>query len=250
MAKDKPTKTKKAAPDPNLKNSNNPINVIYNPDIEVLETANSDLLNNPIRLRAFFKQECERIIQLEGIEYKQTPKDPEKIYPKLDVFGWLLLLDDLKLHTLYQNPFLFSDGKNALGQYIYNYNKLLVLWDVYIFICRNYGFIPCEDGFKTMTGVDTEQLLRWSSTKQPNFIKIIRETEKVTFISTFRDSKVPIERIYAANNLYKLDGTGQEENTAAAFDVLPDLLALSGGSVPQIDTIRTQEESPENAAKP
>ena len=248
MTNNKPTKTKKVEPDPNTINSKkSPVKAVYNnTDIEVLETANEELLQNPARLRAFFRQESERIIDFENIEYKQTPKDPEKIYPKLDVFGWLLLLDDLKIHTLYSNPFLFSDGKTPNGKYIYNYNKMLILWDVYIYLCRYYGFIPSEDGYKTMTGIESEQLLRWASTKKVNFIKIIRETEKVTFISTFRDSKVPIERIYAANNLYKLDGTGQEENNAPAFDVLPDLLQLSGGNVPQIDTINTQEEQTEN----
>lgn len=219
-------------------------------NFEVVEIANEKMLHDKIRARKYFETLAEKIIKEYDITYQTTPKDPDKIYPKLDVFGWYRLLSyiqlDIEKNQLIVKPGFTYSGINGKDKYIY-YNTMCLV-DVYINLCAKYGMIPQSNDFLTMTGInDRGVFFRWASTTGENIIKIIDEIGKKSFVSTFINSKVPIERIYTANNLYQLDNTPIKQEVAT-LDTLPDLLQLTGKNenVPMFGTIQDTTESPEN----
>lgn len=216
--------------------------------VEIVETANKELLQDKIRARTYFRNLAEKIIKEQNIEYQITPKDTAKIYPRLDVFGWRLVLDFIQIHNETTGLLLTGNRKpyNSTDSYKYNYNNTLCMMDVYIFLCGVYGFIPCADDFLTLTGIDRDVFLKWASMGNPNLLKKVEEIGKSAFIKTFLNSKVPIERIYTANNLYNLDETPEKQDTLQ-LETLPDLKQLTAKSeiVPLLDTIQAKTESPE-----
>lgn len=213
--------------------------------VEVVETANKELLQDKIRARAYFKHLAEKIIEEQDIQYQATPKDKDKIYPRLDVFGWGLVLDFIQLYN--ERDGLLLSGDKRIDSYKYNYNNVLCMTDVYIFLCAVYGFIPCGDDLLKITGIDRDVFLRWASSGYTDLIKKVDEIGKSAFVKTFLNSKVPIERIYTANNLYQLDET-PEKADVLQLETLPDLkqLTAQNGIVPLLDTIQADAIQAEN----
>lgn len=78
------------------------------------------------------------------------------------------------------------------------------------------------------SGIDRETLLEWLSSGKSVLYKKAIENSKNTVLSGFENSQVPILRLAAGNYKYKLNTPIQEHQEAAAVDVLPDLLAISG----------------------
>ena len=71
-------------------------------------------------------------------------------------------------------------------------------------------------------------MLEWLSSGRSFLYKKALENSKNTVLSGFENSQVPILRLAAGNYKYKLNTPTQEHQEAAAVDVLPDLLAISG----------------------
>ena len=90
--------------------------------------------------------------------------------------------------------------------------------------------IPTSDGLLKITGIDRDVFVKWASTGKPNLTKKVDEIGKGNFVQTFVNSKVPIERMYTANNLYGMDKNGSDSSDMIPeLETLPDLLALPDG---------------------
>ena len=238
MANNKPSKKTKINTMAADMKKNDPVTVSNVAQIELVDQANKELLSSKIRARNFFRQLVENTIQEQNLKYTYTPKDTNKEYPKLDIFGWFIVLDYIKINLEETGVLLDSTvrprynnsvhGFNS-DSYKYNYNNVLCIMDVYIYLCSIYGFIPTGQGFIQMTGICQDVFWKWASTGKLNIIKKVDEIGKNGFIETFINSKIPLERIYTANNLYSLNNDAAAADEVPELETLPDLLSLPNG---------------------
>lgn len=195
--------------------------------IETVENSNDYILSNIGAYLEYIRETIKKIIADEGLQYAE-PMDKKKIYPAFNYIQFQYLLSrvfDLVFSVNTELLFIYYNNKYNKK---YDIHKVELCYEVYYRLCSFYGFVCSIEGFYIFSGIDKETLLEWLSSGRSNLYKKALENSKNTVLSGFENSQVPILRLAAGNYKYKLNTPTQEHQEAAAVDVLPDLLAISG----------------------
>ena len=195
--------------------------------IETVENSNTYILSNIGAYLEYIRETIKKIIADEGLQYAE-PMDKKKIYPAFNYIQFQYLLSRVFDLVFSVNTELLYIYYNDKYNKKYDIHKVELCYEVYYRLCAYYGFICSIEGFYKFSGIDKETLLEWLSSGRSNLYKKALENSKNTVLSGFENSQVPILRLAAGNYKYKLNTPIQEHQEAAAVDVLPDLLAISG----------------------
>lgn len=223
------------------------------PDL-IVENSNEIILNDISAYLQYLRDNIKRIIEVDGLQYSE-PMDKKKIYPAFTYNQFLYLLQRLYDCVFSVNLELLYD--NYINKYNKNYNikKVELCYEVYNRLCLYYGFVCSLEGFYLISGIDKDTLHDWLSCGRSQLLKKALENSKNALVSGFENSQVPILRLAAGNYKYKLQTPQNDRTEAAAVDVLPDLLQLTGSSqqalstnnnliVPESDTIQNDIKTP------
>ena len=195
--------------------------------IETVENSNDYILSNIGAYLEYIRETIKKIIADEGLQYAE-PMDKKKIYPAFNYIQFQYLLSRV-FDTVYTvNTELLYIYYNDKYSKKYDIHKVELCYEVYYRLCAYYGFVCSVEGFYKFSGIDKETLLEWLSSGRSQIYKKALENSKNTVLSGFENSQVPILRLAAGNYKYRLNTPTQEHQEAAAVDVLPDLLAISG----------------------
>lgn len=195
--------------------------------IDTVENSNDYILSNIGAYLEYIRETIKKIIADEGLQYAE-PMDKKKIYPAFNYIQFQYLLSRV-FDTVYAvNTELLYIYYHDKFKKKYDIHKVELCYEVYCRLCAYYGFICSVEGFYKFSGIDKETLLEWLSSGRSVLYKKALENSKNTVLSGFENSQVPILRLAAGNYKYKLNTPAQEHQEAAAVDVLPDLLAISG----------------------
>lgn len=214
-----------------------------------IEDSNKNILNNTDNYLQYIRENLQQIIIDDGLKYSD-PMDSKKIYPAFTYTQFLYLLSRLFDRVYNVNKELLYNINNY---HVYDVLKVEKAYNIYYRLCQFYGFSCAVEPFFTLTGICRDSVIEWLSSGKSDLFKKMQENAKNTVISRFENSPVPLLQLAAANHKYKLSEPIQERTTAAAVEVLPDLLTLAEQKS-QIeakkDTILLSVNGEENPEKP
>ena len=186
--------------------------------MEVVENANTELLQDQERYFFYIWDNVEQIIQDYNLQYTEI-MDNKKSYPAFTKKQFVMILKTLYIRVYKPNKeLLYNNYYN--NKYVYDVHKVELCYTVFNSLCLFYSITPNIELFCFFSGIDKNTLQEWlNSGKSKILMQIYAETDAIDGFSML-NSENSLLRFYYRNNR-EIDKT--EEGSAG---ILPDLQAL------------------------